>query len=218
MQRKQRSRKPRNQRGDVVVTGIPPPLIRTQTFQNNFRTRFTFNTGINAVSQNITVQNVLDTILHAKTTTTGSDVFHSVRIRSVNVYAAQANNVTSAPNTSSIAVVFQGGGISLGGDGGEYAASMLGTEPTMLRAVPRKNSFAGSFQVSSSQVLFILDIPAYAQGVIDVVADYRTSIVTNVSCQNALVGATAGCLYFRGLDGLAIATSILPYFMPAFAI
>jgi len=149
----------------------------------------------------ITFQNLLDTILVATTATAGTDLFQAVRIRRVRAWA-----VPALGTSASISVEFSGVTAGIVGDQAIHTDTSMGIQPAHVDARPTARSLAADFQLSSSANAFLIMCPAGT--VVDVELDYRSQyLFANAACQNALVAATAGVQYLRGLDGLAIATS-----------
>lgn len=157
-----------------------------------------------AASANITFQNILDTVLVATGATAGSDLFEAVRINSIEAWAA---SVTGAPTT--VEVVFSGATVGAAGDQKLHTDTSMGIEPAHVKARPDPLTQAGQFQPSSADIAMQLDVPSGT--VIDLSLTFRQPVLgTAVSSQNVLVAATAGVVYYRGLDGKATATTVFP--------
>jgi len=163
--------------------------------------RFTSTAAFNS---QITYQNLLDTVLVAITAILGYDVFDAVRINSVELWsiAVQGTPVTAV-------LTFNGETVGAQGDLKLHTDTSMGVEPAHVKARPDPLTQAGQFQVSSGNVAFSLDIPSGT--VIDVSMTLRQPIQGQANAaQNALVGATVGAFYYRGLDGKANAATTLP--------
>jgi len=190
---RQKPRKPlRN--GSIISH---PPVISNYLLKHNVRLRFIMAA---AASSPITYANLLDCILVATTAVSGSDVFHRVRIRGVEMWG-----IAALGTSSSVSCQFVGAASGFFGDGKFHTDTSMGIEPAHLVARPDPNSLADLFQNSSTQIAFTLE--GVAGTVVDVLLSYQQLNNINVTASNALVGATAGTLYWRGLDGLAISTS-----------
>jgi hypothetical protein len=81
----------------------------------------------------------------------------------------------------------------------------MGIEPAHVNARPGNNTLASMFQISSGAVAFDLTCPSGT--VIDVELSYKNLPGTALQAQNASVGVTVGIVAYRGLDGLAAASS-----------
>jgi len=154
-----------------------------------------------AAINSITFQNLLDTVLVATTAVAGTDLFQAVRVRRVRVWA-----VPALGTSASVSVEFSGVTTGVVGDQAIHTDTSMGIQPAHVDAVPNSTSLARDFQLSSSAIAFLITCPAGS--VVDVELDYRSQyLFANAAAQNALVAATAGVQYLRGLDGLATATS-----------
>jgi len=157
-----------------------------------------------AGTTNITFQNLLDTILVATSATTAADLFEAVRVNSLEVWAIAA---LGTPATVSLA--FDGVSVGAAGDQKQHTDTSMGIEPAHVRAKPDRLTQAGQFQGSSALTAFIVTAPAGS--VIDVSVTLRQPVQGSaVSSQNVLVGATAGAVYYRALDGKTTALTNLP--------
>jgi hypothetical protein len=160
-----------------------------------------------AANTTITYQNLLDTILVATTATAGSDVFQAVRINWVAVWGMPA--IGGVPST--VAVEYSGAVAGSQGDQRIVADTSMGVQPAYVKVKPPRTSLASMYQPSSVAAAF--NVRAVAGSVVEVSLNFKGQYTANTAAQNALVAATAGAFYLRGLDGLATATSNYP---PAF--
>jgi len=152
----------------------------------------------------VTFQNLLDTLLVATTAAAGSDLFQAVKIRRVRIWGMPAIG-----STASVSVEFNGVTAGIVGDQAIHTDTSMGVQPAHVDARPTARCLCADYQVNSSNGAFLITGPAGS--VIDVEASFRSQYaVLNANAQNALVGATAGVQYVRGLDGLATAGSNFP--------
>jgi hypothetical protein len=186
-----------------VATGpmgrlIPhPPPINGYEVKHSRTLRFTTNA---AVSQQITFQNLLDTILFVTGTTTAIDLFNVVRVRRVKIWAMPVIG-----QSTSVTIIFDGAAIGFVGDREVHEDASMGVEPAYLSVSPSKQSLASKFQASGSQNAFFIEGPA--NSIIDVDLDFKADTQgAQVASQNVPVGVNTAIAY-RGLDGLAVATS-----------
>jgi len=158
-----------------------------------------------AFSTFITFQNLLDTLLVATTAVAGTDLFQTVRIRRVRIWGMLAVGAAS-----SVSVEFAGVTAGIVGDQAIHTDTSMGVQPAHVDAKPMTRSLASDFQVSSGAAAMLISGPAGS--VVDVELSFRSQYaVSNNAAANALVGATAGQQYIRGLDGLATAgTNFVP--------
>jgi hypothetical protein len=178
-----------------------PPPIRDYAITHERRLRFVTSS---AFAGNITFQNLLDTLLVATTTIQGADLFSAVRLKFVEVWALPVLG-----NVSTVQVIYDGNAVGAVGDQRVHTDSSMGIEPAHVRARPGTRTTGAAFQESSTNIAFYLNVPTGS--VVDVSLSFKQNLLNGaVIAQNALVGATAGAQYLRGLDGLAVATTKFP--------
>jgi len=147
----------------------------------------------------ITYQNLLDSILIATTAIQGFNLFDLVRIVKVEVWSQAA---IGTPTT--VGVTF----VTTTGDRAIHTDTSLGVKPAHVLAHPSPLSLASFFQLSGGGNAFIIQAPGGS--IVDVSVELRTINSLPIVAQNALVGATVGDIYYRGLDGLASAGTNFP--------
>jgi len=180
----------------VAITH-PPSL---GNFEIVHSTRLRFVTNAAQLEQPITYQNLLDLILFLTSATAPYDVFTSVKVRAVELWAAPL--LGSAVTTT---VRFVGETAGSIGSLKTVTDTSMGVQPAHVKARPGANTLASMFQVSSGAVAFDLTCPTGT--VVDVELSYKNLPGIAVAAQNVSVGATVGILAYRGLDGLGAATS-----------
>jgi hypothetical protein len=175
-----------------------PPPINNYEVTHNKTLRFTTNAN---VSQAITFYDLLDTILVSATAVLPYDLFFAVKVRKVKVWSMPAIG-----SSNSITVIFDGIQAGFVGDRKVHQDSSMGVEPAYLSVSPAKDSLASKFQIAANTTAFFIEAPAGS--IIDVDLTFRSDVLGNaVSSQAASVGAAVGAIGYRGLDGLAIATT-----------
>jgi len=186
----------------------PPPIQPQITHRQ--RMRFVATTAQTATgSSPITYQNLLDTINIALTAATAVDLFDQVRVNFVEIWAAPAQG--NAP--AQVALEYSGTTLGQAGDGRIHSDSSMGVEPAHVRAAPSRLSQSAQWQPSSAHTAFQITCPV--QSIIDVDLSFRTvQSDAPLATQNVPAGATVGQLYYRGLDGLAIAGTEMPPVTP----
>jgi hypothetical protein len=200
--RKASTRKPRARQGHrLLAEGVPhPPPIHPQ-LRHSQRLRFLQGSS---GGQIVTFQNLLDCMLVATTATAGVDVFDTVRVKFVEMWA-----VGSATTPVTVSCAFAGQVGSSAGSGEVMSDTSISTAAAHIKAKPRAMSAAALFQGSNAMAAFNTYGPVGT--LIDVCVEYRNADVASVvPAQNALVGATAGQFYYRGMDGLAVAATKYP--------
>jgi hypothetical protein len=202
-QRKSKKNKPKK------VHVQPPPLHELElTHSTTLRFEIT-SAGTGQIAWN----DILDCLLVATTATQGFQLFKRARIRYVEMWSVQA-----VGTTNTVSVSFNGTTAGSIGDQCTHSDTALGTtRAAHVRAKPRSLSQAAQFQPSSAAIAFSITFTDYT--IIDVGVTFRGSnfqdVATVNAAQAALVGATAGAVYWRGLDGAAIATTgFLPQGVP----
>jgi len=175
-----------------------PPQIGGYQVCHSTILRFQTNAAVDTF---ITFQNLLDTLLLAATAVAGFDLFRLVKIRKVEIWALPV-----VGNASSITLQFNGVTAGAVGDQQLHTDTSMGIQPAHVSARPSPRCLAADFQPSSAAAAFSLTAPSGS--VVDVHLSFRGTFALATACQNALVGATVGAVYLRGLDGLAKATSL----------
>jgi hypothetical protein len=200
-----RNAKARTQNQGKNMIPHPPPIANL-AITHSTKLRFT---SVAAFAQTvISFQNLLDTLLFAVGSTNGYDLFQQVRIRAVEMWALSVVGTATSVQCEYASQV--AGEV---GDARVHSDTSMGIEPAHIRARPAARSGAALFQKSSNQQAFTITGPAGC--VIDVELSFKgLPAPSATACQNVLVAATGGAWYFRGLDGLAIATT---NFLPVFA-
>lgn len=189
---------------EVQIISHPPSIVGLE-LRHSVTLRYLTNA---AVSQGITFQNLLDTLLVATTATAGTNLFQTVRVRRVRVWSLPALG-----SVASVSVEFNGTVAGISGDQALHTDTSMGVQPAHVDARPSARCLAADYQISSNAPAFALVCPSGS--VVDVELSFRSQYAdTNAAAQNALVAATAGSQYIRGLDGLATATS---KFVPEYA-
>jgi hypothetical protein len=178
-----------------------PPELPSYGITRDVRMRFA---SVAAAETAITFQNLLDTVLVASGATSALDLFEAVRVNSVEIWAIAA---LGTPTT--VVLQFDGTTTGASGDQKAHTDTSMGVQPAHVKARPDRLTQAGQFQASSASTAFLVDVPAGA--VIDVSLTLRQPVNgTAIGAQNPLVGATAGVVYYRGLDGKTTALTNYP--------
>jgi hypothetical protein len=199
--RKQRTRQPRepgNDPKDVLVHTARPPTIHPQLV---YHQRFRFQC-LTAGSQTVTFADLLDLYLVATAATVVYDVFDAVRVNFVEIWSASVS--FGAP--LSIYLEFNGANTAgLTGNARAYSDTVMSTEPAHLLCKPGKNTASGMWNESSANAAWSMTVPVNT--IIDVDCSFRNLISPPQAAQNNSAAATVGQFYYRGLDGLAVATT-----------
>jgi len=112
----------------------------------------------------------------------------------------------TAGNAATVQVIFDGVSAGSVGDQRLHTDTSMGIQPAHVKCRPSPKSLASTFQITSNNTAFYVGCPSGS--VVDVELTFvQSSTLTAVATQNVLVGAVAGAPYWRGLDGLAIATT-----------
>jgi len=189
------------QRKDMSQQVIPhPPALANYQVTHSTRLRFTVTA---AADTPIGFANLLDAMLVAATATTGFRLFTVVKVKDVEVWASPLLGTTV-----SVGVAFTSVTAGFTGDQVIRTDTSMGIQPAHVKAKPSLKSLASDFQGSTAAIAFIVQAPAGS--VVDVAVTYKSTFNNAVGVSAALVGANAGAIYLRGLDGLAIATTNFP--------
>jgi len=175
-----------------------PPPIQSYQVKRSTALRFTTNA---AISQQITWANLLDTVLFTTSAIAPYDLFYAARIKRIRAWGMPVIG-----QSTSISIIFDSTAAGEIGDREVHTDSSMGIEPAYLSVAPKKDSLASKFQISNAQTAFFIECPVGT--VVDILLDFQSDVLGNaVAAANASVGATVGIIAFRGLDGLALATS-----------
>jgi len=194
--------------GDGVLMHVThPPALNSYEIEHKVRLRFATNA---AVASNITYQNLLDTVLMVTGATAGFDLFDSVKIRAIEAWANPALG-----SATTITIQFDGQVAGSVGDLKTHTDTSMGTQPAHVFAKPDPRTLAAMFQVSAGAAAFTITGPTGM--VVDALLTFKTLPGNPNAAQNPLVGATVGDIVYRGLDGVAAATTkfvpvVLPFF------
>jgi hypothetical protein len=193
------------QQRDVNMRITHPPPIQNIGPKLSIRRRFIANA---AFANLITWTNLLDSFLFASSATQGYQAFECVRVKEVEVWHCPV-----ASSVSTVSVEFGGQIAGQVGDQKIHSDSSMGLSPAHVRCSPSRDSQASQWQFESGTAAFRLDVPSGA--VIDVVLSYRGEFNAAYAVANALVAATTGAYYLRGLDGQPVASTVLVPAVPA---
>jgi hypothetical protein len=191
----------KSQNSNTSLSLFHPPSTDLVLRGKDMKLRFQ---GATSVRQGITTANILDTLLFAASATVGYDVLQSIKIKYIEIWSIATTNV---PSTISLE-------FAMAGSSGDtpmmvFTDTTLGSAfPSHLKVRPPAKSAAAQWQTSASENYLQLTLPA--NSVIDICFEYTMFSAGLSQAQNALVAATPGSIYARGLDGLGAATSTIP--------
>jgi hypothetical protein len=187
----------------VSPSSVQPRELKN--FELHQTARLRFQNATNATATAITWQNLLDTWVFASTATIGYQLFDFVRIIKIEMWA-----ITNSTLVTTLGVDFGDAVTGVQGDGGSYQSCSVGSAiPAYLKCRPNPNSQAAQFQTTKVDTAFhIRTNGAVGSTIVELTLEFKNSTVLNPSfATNALVAATAGDIYFRGMDGKAIAAT-----------
>ena len=204
---KKKSNKKSPARVMVVADGrselsIPNPggLLGTGVVEATMHLRFKCST---ATTSTITWANILDTVIMATTSTQAADVFYSVRLHSLEIWLPPP--VGGVATNVDCGIAFDS---PTQGDQKLWIVS-AGTLGGYQKCVPSKRSLNGlTWQDSSSVGGFTFNnCPVGATFRLNVTFRSRMGPGSATIAAQAGSGMTPGTMYFRGLDGLAAAST-----------
>jgi hypothetical protein len=209
---KKQNRRWRND-NQVALVRHPPP-IQPQIF---FNTRLRFVAGANGTAIDATFDNLLNAICVATSALNLFELFDQVKLNAVEIWSCGAGAggaTTNVFNTQTITLSFSGDVIGQSGSGKIVSDTSMGIEPLHIFARPGRNSQCSQWQPSSSGAAF--SIRGQMNGAASGVVPPGTVVDLDLSFRNdgtrptagaAGVGLAPGELYYRGLDGLPVATT-----------
>lgn len=186
-----RKKRSKNQSKNQKMILYHPPALKNRNVKWSTRLRFLQTAA--SLQVNFSETQVMNTVIVAATAITGYQLFSSARIKFIEMWAMSA--VGGVPQT--VTCTFNGLGI---GDAFTSTDTSIGIEPAHVKVKPRKLSLAAMFFSSSGNILFTLGGPANT--IIDVGIEFVYDWTSSNAATGALVGATPGATYLRGLDGL----------------
>lgn len=200
--RRNQAKSLRNSKNTKRRGSTHPPELSDYTVRQ-FRTlRFTAVAACDETA--ISFTDILNTIGVASSATVGYNLYDFVKIVRVRAWGIAA---LGTPSTVSICF---SNDVNSGyiGDGRIHSDTSLGFSPAYVNAKPDPKSFSAIYQtVGAEYTAFTVTCPAGS--IIDLDVHFRDQSGQGTAATNALVGATVGALYYRGLDAIAIATSNL---------
>ena len=188
--------------GNLQVSGIPTVSMKLK-----------FNCGT-ATTSTVTWANILDTVVFAATATSVYDLFYAARLHCVEVWLP--------PQVAGVATSAQ---MSLAFDSptqGDQRLWVCYAGPTggYMKCKPSNHSLNGLTWQNSSSVggFTVNNCPIGALIQLSITFRTRMGSGSAQAAAQAASGATAGTVYFRGLDGLAIASTKFPPVPASYAI
>lgn len=179
---------------------IPNPggLQAYGTIQCPMKLKFTV---VSATTSTITWANLLDTVIIATTSTAAADVFYSARLKCVRVWTPPL----AGSNAYQATIAFDS---PSQGDQRVWVCSS-GPAGGYIEARPSRQSLNGKMWEDSSSVgvMTVNSLPVGTLIEVDVVFRSRIGPGSAVTAAQAGSGMTVGTIYFRGLDGLAAAST-----------
>jgi hypothetical protein len=188
-----------------TLSGLQPSMTLTVPV----KLKFVANAATTQLS--VTWAMILDWICLATSSTQGYQLFYNVRLHSVEMWSADADTSVVPANT---ALSFPS---PTQGDEKTYLLVSAGG-PGYVKCKPSQNSANGKFWQATSSVPAFQLLNVNTGVCFQVSLTYRLGYVSSNACGQALSGATAGRIYLRGLDALAIASTSFPPLPPNFAI
>lgn len=175
-------------------------------------------------SLTVTYQNLLDSWLIAGQATAGYQLFDFVKIKRVIIRSTVQIGGAGANQTPSCTVGVEFPGLVAGGQASgkqKSCTSMSPFVPAIVDLAPGKDTANGMYQPSNGDVAFVVRATDQAGSgligtIVDVVVSLKNSAdVSPAAVASAISGATAGNLYFGGIDGGRLAaTAMRSVFVP----
>jgi len=133
-----------------------------------------------------------------------------VRLKAVEVWG-----IAALGTPASVTVIFgDTNNVGQYGDQQIHTDTSMGVEPAHVLARPKAKTGTALFQDgASANIAFVLVCPSGS--VIDLMLEFVSNPALVNTASAALVAATPGAWYYRGLDGLAKAATNLPSVAPS---
>jgi len=198
-QRKQAYAEQQRRDGEAI---LHPPTLPDYAITHRKKLRFLVNATL--TQQVITYSNLVDTVCIVATSTSLYNLFRAVRVLSVEMWDSALSNAIS-----SIGILFGENDSNQGGTQCMTTDTSLGIQPAHLFKKPAKGSLSSQWHVGfgpNTTQAFVLWCSASC--IIDVHLEFRSSSIGSANgAALACVGGVVGAVAYRGLDGLAIATT-----------
>jgi len=192
---------------DVVDRAIAPAWVqRPASFvpETAMTLRFTSTTATTAIG--ITAQMLLNSVLRATSSTALVQEFHYVKIRRVRLILQPRVGAGGYTIDSAIGQVkWQGAGQE---NGLVKACTAVGVAPGVIDCKPPvRIPFLSQWNINTAGQLFIVNATSFIMLEVDV--SFRTELAVNAAAMNTGTALATGAVYARGLDGLAISSTVL---------
>jgi len=200
-----RRRKARALRQNPQKVSIVNVIPQIRNYDITCRRRLFYETNAQVTAVTITAQNIGDTQLIATSATQGYALFSAWKLRSVRMWAVP----NTVGNPVQIAFEwFQNNGYGFSSRPVLHSCSSMGLDsPAVIFVKPEKTSLQAYWQTAGGGANFFT-ITCPPGTIIEVTLDCAmTDGTANAALQNPIAGATAGEFYYRGLDGVALATT-----------
>jgi len=188
---------------DIVNLSPHPPQIQSYWPVENFTLRYTAAAATPAGGTNITSTNLLDAIAIATTAVAPYQLFSRVKLKSVEMW----DNAPTGTNASVSCRFLETEGQE--GDSDVVFSDIgIGMSNAHILAKPKKDALSARWHVNGAIALF--NITCEAGCIIDVRLQYTPVIGpggVGVACAVASVAAPVGMIFFRGLEGFAVAAT-----------
>lgn len=196
----------RRQRRGAAQDLVPHPPPFQAAFVVGKVLRFKASSALSGLA--ITQTNLLDLLCMADTTTTAQRLMSSALLRKVEIWGPMASDLS--PVTVSVEFPTDAANAIGASNALKSDTSMGATRCAYVGFKPRPGSVA-SFWAARASSASILKLTGPTGSIVDV---HLTYVLQNgesaQAVANALVAATVGVVYCRGLDGVAAATTVLP--------
>jgi len=200
--RKRKVRSLRQKPQQVSIVNVIPQI---RNYDITVRRKLFFEVNAQVTALTITAQNIGDTQLIATSATQGYALFSAWKLRRFRAWAV--------PNTvgNPVQITFewyQNNGYGFASRPCVHTCSSMGIDtPAIISVKPEKSALQSFWQTAGGGGnFFILTCPSGT--IIEIDLDCAmTDGNANSALQNAIASATAGEFYYRGLDGLALATT-----------
>ncbi len=206
MRKNQKNQRKQNNNSSAMLKQLNiaehPPQI--PIYQLNWSGTLRFTTTALQNNFVVTYPMLLNTIVVALTATTSATVFELVKIRKVSMWTTSSG----LGSPISISLQFSNDTNTDTGDFAFHQDTSIGVKPAYVSGKPSA-SVQKYWRDNSSGDAFTIYCPLGT--IIDVELQFREKVGSVLGGLSALVGATPGVTYYRGLDGVAIASSsIIP--------
>lgn len=189
--------------GSTGAVFAHPPMLKVYPIVHRCRMRFIVTSVL--AGQNISWNNLIDTIGVLASATAFYNLFREVKVNEIEMW----DIASTQGGVSTLGVLWNENDSNQAGDGRLVTDMSLGVVPAHIRTGPSKDGISSKWHVGfGPNTVNAFSLTASGGCVIDVDLSFRGSAAGQANGANAAaVGGVVGATAWRGLDGLPVLTT-----------